>query len=91
MAKPLYLVCCCISLNKFYHVTFSPLFQGDVAWRLYDTYGFPVDLTQLMSEEKGLSIDMVAYEEAKKQAQVCKEKYLRFKLYLTIKHTCYEC
>ena len=44
--------------------------QGDVAWRLYDTYGFPVDLTQLMSEEKGLTIDMVAYEEAKKQAQV---------------------
>lgn len=43
---------------------------GDVAWRLYDTYGFPVDLTQLMSEEKGLSIDMIAYEEAKKQAQV---------------------
>ena len=43
---------------------------GDVAWRLYDTYGFPVDLTLLMSEEKGLSIDMVAYEESKKQAQV---------------------
>lgn len=45
-------------------------FAGDVAWRLYDTYGFPVDLTQLMSEEKGLVVDMNAYEEAKKQAQV---------------------
>lgn len=43
---------------------------GDVAWRLYDTYGFPVDLTQLMSEEKGLSVDMATYEESKKQAQV---------------------
>ncbi|XP_011170505.1 alanine--tRNA ligase, cytoplasmic isoform X2 [Solenopsis invicta] len=43
---------------------------GDVAWRLYDTYGFPIDLTQLMTEEKGLKIDMTGYEEAKKQAQL---------------------
>lgn len=43
---------------------------GDVAWRLYDTYGFPVDLTQLMAEEKQLSVDMPAYEESKKQAQL---------------------
>ncbi|XP_074644189.1 alanine--tRNA ligase, cytoplasmic-like isoform X2 [Tubulanus polymorphus] len=43
---------------------------GDVAWRLYDTYGFPVDLTQLMVEEKGLTIDMQSYEEAKKEAQL---------------------
>ena len=44
---------------------------GDVAWRLYDTYGFPVDLTTLMAEEKGLAIDMDVYEESKKKAQVC--------------------
>ncbi|XP_012272687.1 alanine--tRNA ligase, cytoplasmic [Orussus abietinus] len=43
---------------------------GDIAWRLYDTYGFPVDLTQLMTEEIGLSVDMTGYEEAKKQAQI---------------------
>lgn len=45
--------------------------SGDVAWRLYDTYGFPVDLTMLMVEERNLSIDMDGYEEAKKIAQVC--------------------
>lgn len=49
---------------------------GDVAWRLYDTYGFPVDLTQLMSEEKGLTVDMAAYEEAKKQAQVINNSFI---------------
>jgi alanyl-tRNA synthetase len=43
---------------------------GDVAWRLYDTYGFPVDLTQLMCEERKLSVNMEDYEEAKKKAQV---------------------
>ncbi|XP_014616197.1 PREDICTED: alanine--tRNA ligase, cytoplasmic isoform X3 [Polistes canadensis] len=48
----------------------SKVVPGNVAWRLYDTYGFPVDLTQLMTEEKGLKVDMVAYEEAKKQAQL---------------------
>jgi alanyl-tRNA synthetase len=42
---------------------------GEVAWRLYDTYGFPVDLTSLMAEEKGLTIDMDKYEESKKHAQ----------------------
>lgn len=45
------------------------VFPGDVAWRLYDTYGFPFDLTQLMCEESGLSIDKVKYEEAKLEAQ----------------------
>ncbi|KZC13585.1 PREDICTED: alanine--tRNA ligase, cytoplasmic [Dufourea novaeangliae] len=48
----------------------STIVPGDVAWRLYDTYGFPVDLTQLMTEEKGLKVDMIGYEEAKKQAQL---------------------
>ena len=44
---------------------------GNVAWRLYDTYGFPVDLTTLMVEERNMNIDMDGYEEAKKMAQVC--------------------
>ncbi|KAF8787099.1 Alanine--tRNA ligase like protein [Argiope bruennichi] len=48
----------------------SKVLPGDIAWRLYDTYGFPIDLTQLMVEEKGLQIDMAGYEEAKKQAQL---------------------
>jgi alanyl-tRNA synthetase len=45
---------------------------GDVAWRLYDTYGFPVDLTQLMAEERNLSVDLEAYEKSKLKAQVNK-------------------
>ncbi|XP_071785467.1 alanine--tRNA ligase, cytoplasmic-like [Asterias amurensis] len=43
---------------------------GHCAWRLYDTYGFPVDLTSLMMEEKGMTIDMAGYEEQKKGAQI---------------------
>ncbi|PNF13709.1 hypothetical protein B7P43_G15039 [Cryptotermes secundus] len=52
----------------------SKTLPGDVAWRLYDTYGFPVDLTQLMCEEKGFTVDINAYEEAKKQAQILSQE-----------------
>lgn len=58
----------------------SKVLPGDVAWRLYDTYGFPVDLTCLMVEEKGVSVDMDEYEKAKKQAQLISQvrrKFLR--------------
>ena len=47
----------------------SKVLPGDVAWRMYDTYGFPVDLTQLMAEERGFTIDCEGYEEAKQTAQ----------------------
>ena len=43
---------------------------GDLAWKLYDTYGFPVDLTQLMAEEKNLQINMEEYEQAKQAAYI---------------------
>lgn len=48
----------------------SKVIPGDIAWRLYDTYGFPIDLTQLMCEEKGLTVDMEAYEKARKESQL---------------------
>lgn len=48
----------------------SKTVPGDVAWRMYDTYGFPIDLTQLMCEEKQLIIDMEGYEKAKKESQL---------------------
>eukprot|EP00794_Sanderia_malayensis_P019007 gene19007-20919_t len=45
------------------------MIAGDLAWRLYDTYGFPIDLTTLMAEERGLSVDMKGYSAAKVRAQ----------------------
>jgi len=35
---------------------------GDVAFKLHDTFGFPVDLTQVMAEERGLTVDVAVYE-----------------------------
>ena len=36
--------------------------SGPHAFMLYDTFGFPVDLTVLMAEEKGLAVDKAGYE-----------------------------
>jgi len=40
---------------------------GDDAFRLYDTYGFPVDLTADIARERGLSVDMAGFEAAMAQ------------------------
>lgn len=36
---------------------------GDEAFKLYDTYGFPLDLTELMARERNLSIDHQRFDE----------------------------
>ncbi|KAI9792359.1 MAG: Alanine--tRNA ligase [Candelina submexicana] len=43
--------------------------HGADVWRLYDTFGFPVDLTRLMAEERGLNIDDTEFAEAQAKAK----------------------
>ncbi|CAH9070866.1 unnamed protein product [Cuscuta epithymum] len=45
------------------------LFSGQDAFVLWDTYGFPLDLTQLMAEERGLVVDIKGFEVAMSAAR----------------------
>ncbi|TMA19393.1 MAG: alanine--tRNA ligase [Deltaproteobacteria bacterium] len=36
---------------------------GDVAFRLYDTFGFPLDLTQVIAAESGFTVDAAGFEQ----------------------------
>ena len=40
------------------------MIPGDVVYRLYDTFGFPVDITDEMAREDGLLLDMAGFEKA---------------------------
>ncbi|GGG95188.1 alanine--tRNA ligase [Parapedobacter pyrenivorans] len=37
---------------------------GEFAFELYDTFGFPIDLTELLAKEKTLNVDMVGFQQA---------------------------
>ncbi len=49
------------------------VFNGEVAFKLYDTYGFPLDLTEDMLREKNIKLDMDAFN-AKMDAQKAQSK-----------------
>jgi alanyl-tRNA synthetase len=42
---------------------------SDDAFKLHDTYGFPIDLTRIMAEERGMSVDLEGYEKLMERAR----------------------
>jgi alanyl-tRNA synthetase len=55
-----------------------PSILGTDAFKLYDTYGFPLDLTELMARERGLRVDVAGFnklmEEQKVRARASQKK-----------------
>jgi alanyl-tRNA synthetase len=57
--------------------------SGQDAFTLYDTYGFPLELTQEIAAEQGLSVDLAAYE-VEMEAQAERSKAARETIDLTV-------
>lgn len=51
-------------LNETLDALTAKEIPGDVVFKLYDTYGFPTDLTNDIARERGLTLDMAGYDEA---------------------------
>jgi len=45
-------------------VSKAKVLPGNTAFALYDTYGFPLDLTQVICEERGFNVDAAGYEKS---------------------------
>jgi len=52
-----------VLLDRIIEMTKGAHVSGDKAFELYDTYGFPVDLTALILSEKNMTLDTVGFEE----------------------------
>ena len=62
-----------IQFEKIVSSTSGSEIQGKDAFKLYDTYGFPLDLTQLMAEERKMTVDIDGFDvEMKNQKELAK-------------------
>lgn len=52
-------------VNRFeHHIAEHRSISGAFAFELYDTFGFPIDLTELLAKEKGVTVDMPGFNRA---------------------------
>ena len=64
--------------------------SGENAFKLYDTYGFPMDLTQEILEEKGFSVDEEGFKQAMEVQRTTARKARKVTNYMGADETVYE-
>lgn len=55
-------------------------FSGEAAFKLYDTFGFPLDLTEVILREKNIELDTKSFEEAMNRQKELSKKGSKFKV-----------
>jgi alanyl-tRNA synthetase len=51
-------------LNDYFEQNSGQAISGEMAFELYDTFGFPIDLTELIAREKDIQIDLDGFQKA---------------------------
>lgn len=54
------------------------IIPGEFAFKLYDTYGFPIDILQDVAKEEGLSLDLAGFERAMQEQRERSKKEQKF-------------
>jgi alanyl-tRNA synthetase len=65
-----------IELGGTATVTVTRTLPGAVAFKLYDTYGFPLDLTDVIGEERGFAVDHAGYDAALEQQRALSRTFV---------------
>ena len=77
-------------MEKELQASGEKILSGKNAFKLYDTYGFPMDLTQEILEEKGFSIDEEGFREAMEEQRTKARKARKVTNYMGADVTVYE-
>jgi alanyl-tRNA synthetase len=63
------------------------MLDGETVFRLYDTYGFPMDLTADIARERGISVDLAGFEHAMEQQRERARAASRFSAQGTVEYS----
>jgi alanyl-tRNA synthetase len=65
--------------NYFNHIPAGSVLSGEIAFKLYDTFGFPIEFTRELASEKGLFIDMDRFNNKFKEHREKSRAEVKFK------------
>jgi alanyl-tRNA synthetase len=66
--------------EELLHMKKGEKLPGEVAFKLYDTFGFPIDLTEVILREKNLELDLKGFEECMAKQKELSKKGSKFKV-----------